>query len=376
MSTSSTLSPQDTDTNADGHADGHDGHDDHHPHLAHHFEDLDQQFEAGKLGIWLFLAQEVLFFSGLFAAYTVYRYHHPEVFVNAHHHLNTTLGAINTVVLLASSLAIAWGVRAAMRSDRATILYTHVFTLFCAALFMGVKTVEYTHKWDEGIYPAGFYSFVEGAHASHGYWHERMPGILIGCLVAGIIVTLYGAGRASAGAVVRGWVLGSIGISLIGIGGGIVLAKCIMPTAQEMAHSDSHGGAHGESHGDAHSDHSADGHSEELKTEGMTPEEMAVAEGPTDADTVIAPEVAGMQPPTLEDKRFAEKNFFSIYFVMTGVHAIHIIAGMIAITWIIARTAANHFSAEYYGPVEFVGLYWHLVDLVWIYLFPLLYLIH
>ncbi len=370
MSTSATLSPE----HADSHAEGHEhGHDDHHPHLAHHFEDLEQQFQAGKLGIWLFLAQEVMFFSGLFAAYTVYRYHHPEVFVNAHHHLNTMLGAINTIVLLASSLAIAWGVRAAMRSDRATILYTHLFTLFCAALFMGVKTVEYTHKWDEGIYPAGFYTFTEGVHSSHGYWHERMPGILIGFLVAGIVVSLYGVGRASAGAVVRGWVLGSIGISLIGVGGGIVLAKCIMPTAQEMARDESHGSAHDAGHATDHATGHDSGHT------AMTEHTHEAATGDAaHAEEAPAEEAAptGMQPPTPADKRFAEKNFFSIYFVMTGVHAIHIIAGMIAITWIIARTAANHFSAEFYGPVEFVGLYWHLVDLVWIYLFPLMYLIH
>ena len=67
--------------------------------------------------------------------------------------------------------------------------------------------------------------------------------------------------------------------------------------------------------------------------------------------------------------------FFSVYFMLTGLHGIHVLAGMAAIGWILYRTTKNHFSAEYYTPIENAGLYWHLVDLIWIYLFPLLYLI-
>ena len=395
MADAATLEAPETQPQDAGH-DHDDHHGDHHPFLAHHFEDMEQQFEAGKLGIWLFLAQEVLFFSGLFAAYTVYRYNHPEVFVNAHTHLNTTLGAVNTVVLLASSLAIAWGVRAAMRSDRKTILYTHVFTLACAALFMGVKTVEYTHKWDEGINIAGFYTYVEGAHA-HGYWHDKVPMLMIGSLIAGVVVTLYGVGRASAGAVVRGWLVGSIGISILSLGMGIVLAKCIMPTAAELAVMGGHGGHVGhaaDSHGadshaaaghdeghdeaahadDSHADeaHADDSHAETAHTEESHADESHSEEAPAEEAAAEEPAVAAAPPSPF----FGAGNFFSIYFIMTGVHAVHIIAGMIAILWIVGRTAADHFSAEYFGPVEYVGLYWHLVDLVWIYLFPLLYLIH
>jgi cytochrome c oxidase subunit III len=68
--------------------------------------------------------------------------------------------------------------------------------------------------------------------------------------------------------------------------------------------------------------------------------------------------------------------FFSIYFCMTGLHGIHVIAGMSAIAWVMFRSARGQFSSQYFGPVDYVGLYWHLVDLIWIYLFPLLYLIH
>ena len=72
--------------------------------LQHHFATAHQQKAAAKLGMWIFLVQEVLFFSGLFVAYTVFRFFYPETFLKAHEHLNVTLGTINTLVLLASSL--------------------------------------------------------------------------------------------------------------------------------------------------------------------------------------------------------------------------------------------------------------------------------
>ncbi len=346
---------------AHSHGDGHD----HHPALEHHFEDLDQQFDACKLGMWLFLAQEVLFFSGLFAAYTVYRWANPAVFVDAHHHLNTTLGAINTIVLLASSLAIAWGVRAAMRGDRYTILTTHVFTLGCAAVFMGVKTIEYTHKWDEGIGAGDFYKFLEGHHlVADWMFSDYMPGLTISSLVLGVLVALLGAAWAAAGARVKGWVTGSIGVSIFSLGLGIVIAKCIMLTPLEAEMASAHGGGHG-----AHAEEAA--HADAEHSEEAHPAEEAHAEGEAAAE-----EEPYTGPTLAERQRFSGPNFFGIYFIMTGVHAMHIVAGMIAILWVIAKAADAQFDAGYFLPVENVGLYWHLVDLVWIYLFPLLYLIH
>ncbi len=371
MADAATVESPESEPHAADHGHGHD--ENRHPALEHFFEDMDQQFEAGKLGMWLFLAQEVLFFSGLFAAYTVYRWHNPEVFVNAHHHLNTTLGAFNTVVLLASSLAIAWGVRAAMRGDRATILSTHLFTLGCAALFMGVKAIEYTHKWDEGIGAGDFYTFTEGAHAAEGgYFSGYMFGITVASLVAGVLITALGALWSTSKAV-KGWVTMSLGVSVLAFGLGIVVAKCVMPTHAElvaMQHAQ-HGDDHA-AHGHA-GDHAEEHDSEEQGEASAHPE--AAAEGDAaEGEGADAEEPAG---PTLEErKRFGGPNFFGIYFVMTGVHAVHILAGMIAITWVIAKAAGNQFDTEYFLPVENVGLYWHLVDLVWIYLFPLLYLIH
>lgn len=248
-----------------GHHGSRDSHD-HHDHpkfLAHHFESAEQQFDSGKLGMWLFLVTEIMFFSGLFCAYAVYRSAHPEIFVYAHKFLDTNLGAINTVVLLVSSLTMALAVRAAQLGQRSALIINLVLTLACAAGFLGIKYVEYSHKWHSGLLWARDFN----PHLEHG------------------------------------------------------------------------DGAHGAEHGDAHA---ADGHEQ--------------------PDPALAPRNAGI--------------FFSIYFCLTGLHGIHILAGMGAIIWILVRSIRGDFTPEYYGPVDFVGLYWHLVDLVWIYLFPLLYLIH
>ena len=123
----------------------------HDPFIAHHFESAEQQFDSGKLGIWIFLVTEVLFFSGLFVAYTLWRLHHPEIFQQAHHFLDKNLGALNTIVLLFSSLTMALGVHAAQNGDNKKCGMYTLITMVCAAIFLGVKAVEYSHKWDMGI---------------------------------------------------------------------------------------------------------------------------------------------------------------------------------------------------------------------------------
>ncbi len=133
-------------------------------HVAHHFESAQQQFDAGKLGMWLFLVTEVLFFSGLFVAYAVYRRNHPEVFLDAHKYLNTWLGTFNTIVLLVSSLTMAWAVPSAQLGRQKQLVYLIAVTLACASLFLGVKTVEYSHKWGEGLLWAGAYSGAVEVH--------------------------------------------------------------------------------------------------------------------------------------------------------------------------------------------------------------------
>ena len=123
------------------------------PFLAHHFEDEDHQFDSGKLGIWAFLVTEVLFFSGLFCAYAIYRSMHPDVFQYAAQALDTKLGAINTSVLILSSLTAAWAVRNAQLGQKKALCLNLAITIACAFGFMGIKYLEYSHKIHLGIIP-------------------------------------------------------------------------------------------------------------------------------------------------------------------------------------------------------------------------------
>lgn len=278
--------------------------------------------------MWLFLVTEVLFFSGLFVAYAVYRANHPEVFLEAHKYLNTTLGALNTLVLLLSSLTMAWGVRSAQLGDNKTLTLMLAATLACASFFLGVKAVEYAHKWDEGLLWAGAFSPVEhttGDSPDKGSGNTLLvlsiPAAFVGAIALGVILL----SRFASLTITKGLWLGILVAVLTyfaGTGTGIVVEHY------------SHGTQHEETGSSAHD---------------------------TAADSKTNAELTGV--------------FFSIYYAMTGVHAIHILVGMGVIAWLLRRAVRQEFSPDYFGPVDYVGLYWHLVDLVWIYLFPLLYLI-
>src|SRR5215207_9280244 len=122
------------------------------PHLAHHFDTPEQQYNSAKIGMWVFLATELLMFGGLFCAYSVYRHNHPEVFEYAHQYLDKTWGAINTVVLITSSLTMAWGVRAAQLGQRKILVGCLIATLIGGAAFMVIKTIEYEHKYHEHVW--------------------------------------------------------------------------------------------------------------------------------------------------------------------------------------------------------------------------------
>ncbi|QGJ72043.1 Cytochrome o ubiquinol oxidase subunit III [Planctomycetales bacterium 10988] len=322
---------------------------DHPAFLAHHFDTPQQQFDSGKLGMWLFLVTEILFFSGLFTAYIVYRYLHPEIFIYAHQYLDTTLGAFNTCVLIFSSLTMAWAVRCAQLNQRVGLIVCLTITLVCAGLFLVVKYFEYTHKFHEGLYWAGWFD----PHSSHGHEDDDI---------------LTGEGH------------------------------------HDEHAEDSHAS---EGHEEGSSEESASGESETLEGGGNPPpptppeEDMVSAVAPpTGFRAPLTPLELQMQsiqgneaevgeipvPAALsfgEEKEETDETdiprnagiFFSIYYCMTGLHAIHIVAGMIAIGWLLVRSCMGHFNEQYFGPVDYVGLYWHLVDLIWIYLFPLLYLI-
>lgn len=266
------------------------GHDEH-PFLAHHFDSPQHQFDSCKLGMWLFLITEVLFFSGLFCAYAVYRASHPEIFLAGHQFLDKQMGAINTIVLLFSSLTMAWGVRCAQLGQRKGLIWCLSLTLACAGLFLVIKYFEYSAKISHGVLWASQFNAAEAEKYLADHHHGA-------------------ASHAPAG----------------------------------------HAAAEGaEPHADG--EHAAELHA---------PSETA-AEGHAAHDPHL-PKHLGI--------------FFSIYFALTGLHGIHILAGMGAIGWVLWRAIRGDFGPNYFGPVDYVGLYWHLVDLIWIYLFPLLYLIH
>ena len=204
--------------------------------LAHHFHDPHQQLESGKLGMWLFLATEVLLFGGLFCGYAIYRSLHPDVYIQAHQYLDVRLGALNTVVLLVSSLTVALSIRCAQTGNIGGVKLNLLLTLACAATFLVVKYFEYSHKIHEGLLP-GYHFTVDAPNADQLHW------------------------------------------------------------------------------------------------------------------------------------------FFGIYFMMTGLHGIHVVIGMIVLTWVLVRVMRGELGQHYYLPLELGGLYWHLVDLIWIFLFPLLYLV-
>ncbi len=212
------------------------GHDRAESALAHHFENLEQQREAGTLGMWVFLVTEIMFFGGLFMAYIVYRTWYPAAFAEASHHLDVKLGGVNTVVLIVSSLTMALAVYSIQVGARRSTMIYLALTLALGLVFLGIKFIEYKHKFEDGLIPGAGFKF----------------------------------------------------------------------------------------------------------------------EGPYYADAQM---------------------FFTLYFTMTGLHALHMIIGVGILSVLIALVWRGKFSPEYHAPVELSGLYWHFVDIIWMFLFPLLYLV-
>lgn len=218
----------------------------HHPELLHHFVDAEQQRDASSLGMWVFLATEVMFFGGLFCAYLVYRRWYFGDFGAASKSIDATLGATNTAVLICSSLTVVLAVWAAQTARRTLLIAMLIITMLLGMVFLGIKGVEYKDKFEEHHVPGASFSFN----------NVPVPG----------------------------------------------------------------------------------------------------------------------HPGEFANPRHAEI-FFALYFVMTGLHALHMIIGLGLFSWLLYMAWKRRFTPEYHTPIEIGGLYWHFVDLIWIYLFPLLYLI-
>ncbi|MCG8416593.1 MAG: cytochrome c oxidase subunit 3 family protein [Proteobacteria bacterium] len=243
--------------------------------IQHHYDDAQHQFDSGKLAIWLFLAQEVLFFSALFVAYIIFRTQHPEIFEYGSQYLDRTMGAVNTLVLIGSSFTAAYAVRCAQLRNQRTLVICLAITLACALGFLTIKYFEYSEKIHHGtLYGKKFVPHVDPDGAT---FPEDA-----------------------------------------------VIKPCI--------------------HG---------------------------SEGNLGADPSIPPPAEGEAAPCPDNTNM----FFTLYFAMTGLHGLHVLFGVFVFIWLLVRAMKGHFTPDYYGPVDYAALYWHLVDLIWIFLFPLYYLI-
>ena len=286
---------------------GHDG--ELHPaRLQHFFVSSEQQFEASKLGMWLFLATEILLFGGMFVAYGIFRAMYPDLFEEASQQLDTALGAFNTLVLLLSSFTMAWAIRSIQLDNVKRCVQMLIATVVLASGFLVVKYFEYTHKFDYGIYAGENFELEEGTAT-------------VGELAAGTAVLSVepdaAGGLGEAGGTIAGGVEG--------------VADSATGEVEGAEHAEA-SGAHAE--GDDH--HAREG-------------------------AIFSNRRAGI--------------FFSIYYVMTGIHAFHIVIGIIAISVLAWKAHRRRYSSVWYTPVENVGLYWHIVDVIWIFVFPLMYLI-
>src|SRR5689334_19177709 len=133
-----------------------------HPwYLAHHFDNIEIQNHAVRLGMWLFLGTEVLLFAGLFLGYTVYRWLYHPAFHAASRLLDLRLGTINTLVLITSSLFVALGYHAIKVGNAKSAVRWNILTILCALGFLGIKYLEYAHKFHEGQLPGKWYAFTE-----------------------------------------------------------------------------------------------------------------------------------------------------------------------------------------------------------------------
>ncbi len=302
------------------------------PFIQHHFDDGAHQFDSGKLGIWLFLGQEILFFSALFVAYIIYRHNHPEVFAYAHLYLDVKMGAINTAVLILSSLTAAWAVRAAQLGQQRLLIGLLVVTLLCAFGFLIIKYFEYSHKVHVGTVFGKRFVPTETPDGKHIPQPDSTPG-----------KTADGKPAPAEPTTVTG------GPQAQQPGGKATGAP--PPGTQPVAPDD------------------PAAKKDEPATSSGGLGVLPALEAQKKARAPIDTHAEAMPPPNTG-------MFFTIYFAMTGLHGIHVLAGVFVFIWLLIRAMRGHFGPSYYGPIDFAALYWHLVDLIWIFLFPLLYLIH
>jgi heme/copper-type cytochrome/quinol oxidase subunit 3 len=417
------------------------------PFIQHHYDDAQHQFDAGKLAIWLFLAQEVLFFSALFVAYVLYRVHHPEIYSYAHKYLDVKYGAINTAVLIFSSLTAAWAVRCAQLGQKRGLILCIAVTIACACTFLCVKYIEYSHKVHEHIL---FGRYFDPCVSSGGRELLTRNNNCAGS--KSTVVWDVGAGAATAGCFT--------GIDQDPRTEG-VQATCtvkeyrVAETKKKVRQEKKDAGGKPVIGADGTPDMEDVEKAEITETFKRDIKQQCPEESPLEAEAGAA-EAAPRPPPrpcwrpayqpavckkgvgilveygdsveredirikadckaspkpadagdlladreqrlelgkslihprhqlTVHEEHELEamgpppehtNMFFTIYFAMTGLHGIHVLFGVAVFTWLLIRAIKGQFTPDYFGPIDYAALYWHIVDLIWIFLFPLLYLIH
>ncbi|MHC4127585.1 MAG: cytochrome c oxidase subunit 3 [Planctomycetota bacterium] len=370
--------------------------------LRHHFDTLPQQFEASKLGMWLFLATEVLLFGGLFCGYAVYRGNHPDIFHYGSRFLDTTWGAINTVVLILSSVTMAIAVSAAQRDLRAVLVACLALTFGGGAVFMGVKYVEYRHKFHDHLVPGTrFYEDPHpGAEAAgtgaatlpgdarrgkvvwaatcrscHGQRGEGVPGqgrdiresVFVAQRNDGELLAFVKVGRMPFDP------LNTTGVQMPPKGGNPLLNDQSLLDAIAFLRTLA------APEGGAEPAAAPPGDDAALRMPRSSIPDAPAGPPGVDLDRLeeLAPEANAhpVLPSRDPDRPPNAHMFFVFYFLMTGLHGLHVLAGMAVMAWLLVRALRGHFGAAYFTPVDLGGLYWHVVDLIWIFLFPLFYLI-
>ena len=307
----------------------------HQPGLQHQFEDMRQQAESDSIGMWMFLVQEIMFFGGLFTVYLVFRSRYPMAFAAGSNHLNVALGAANTIVLIVSSLTMALAVHYAQLGKRNLQVILIILTMIFGATFLAVKAVEYREKYYDGVVPVSGLNLrtantkKDSSRGTTKNLEEQQNQSL------DVPETAKNQDGPSAAA----------------------------------ASDHEKGGAPGGEH--------ASGEGNYVNPRGdFMPVEAQEGKFLTDAEKIGYFE-NGYEGNEVSAEKFRDKVriFFWIYFAMTGLHALHMIIGLGVMSWLLYKAWRGAFTPEYYAPVEMAGLYWHFVDIVWIFLFPLLYLL-
>jgi heme/copper-type cytochrome/quinol oxidase subunit 3 len=337
--------------------------------VAHHFNNLGQQQATVRFGMWLFLVTEVLFFGGAFCAYTVYRLWFPKDFEAGSAALNVGIASVNTFLLLASSLTITLAIRSCYVGDRKGLLRNLILTTVLGAAFLGLKAREYYLDYQEGLIPNNAPLTEHAEHKDHELREKLVP------LATRLEAAAEAEGR-KAFAVDPDTKQRKVADELAAYKYG-EYQQLLQRVAVKL-------------------DTPPVGFNENLavvleeqKFVGRRLDHISAAEVEAEMErvrqrtTVPTPDEEGKRLTDEANKPEARNAydpsrvqlFFMFYYSMTGLHVLHMVVGLGLLVWQIVLTYTGFFNyPARYVYVETMSLYWHFVDMVWMFLLPLLYL--